>query len=158
MFFFLLLSLPSSDLQWHHEEGNFFLEYGQPNWFISAIRSRTSLATFSDHFIFSVLLHNTNIFAPSFLVSRSLGHIIVALPDYYFPWMFLGMMILPKAKKTSLLIWRHSHLRALTISRILNIIIWYEYLTKNIKLLDCFGKTSAQFIADIMNYKQTNII
>jgi hypothetical protein len=26
-FFLLLISLLSSDLQWHHEEGNFFLEY-----------------------------------------------------------------------------------------------------------------------------------
>ena len=32
MFFFLLLSVPSSVLQWHHEEGNFFSEYDQCNW------------------------------------------------------------------------------------------------------------------------------
>ena len=31
-FFFLLLSLPSSVLQWHHVEGNFFSEYDQCNW------------------------------------------------------------------------------------------------------------------------------
>jgi hypothetical protein len=30
-FFFLLLSLPSSVLQWHHG-GNFFSEYDQFNW------------------------------------------------------------------------------------------------------------------------------
>ena len=32
-FFFLLLSLPSSVLQWHHEGGNFFSEYERSNWF-----------------------------------------------------------------------------------------------------------------------------
>ena len=32
-FFFLLLSLPSSILQWHHEEDNFFLKYDRSNWF-----------------------------------------------------------------------------------------------------------------------------
>jgi hypothetical protein len=32
-FFFLLLSLPSSVLQWHHEEDYFFLKYGQSMWF-----------------------------------------------------------------------------------------------------------------------------
>ena len=31
-FFFLLLSLPSSVLQCHHEGSNFFSEYDQPNW------------------------------------------------------------------------------------------------------------------------------
>jgi hypothetical protein len=30
--FFLLLSLPSSVLQWHQEEGNFFSEHDQSNW------------------------------------------------------------------------------------------------------------------------------
>ena len=28
----LLLSLPSSVVQWHHEEGNFLSEYGQSHW------------------------------------------------------------------------------------------------------------------------------
>jgi hypothetical protein len=32
LFFFLILTLPSSVLQWHHEEGNFFSEYDQFNW------------------------------------------------------------------------------------------------------------------------------
>ena len=32
VFFFLLLSLPSSFLQWHHEEDNFFLKYDQTIW------------------------------------------------------------------------------------------------------------------------------
>ena len=32
MFFFLLLSLPSFLLQWHHEKGNFCPEFDQPNW------------------------------------------------------------------------------------------------------------------------------
>ena len=31
-FFFLLLSIASSILQWHHEVGNFFSEYDQSNW------------------------------------------------------------------------------------------------------------------------------
>jgi hypothetical protein len=30
--FLLLLSLTSSDLQWHHEGGNFFSEYDRSNW------------------------------------------------------------------------------------------------------------------------------
>ena len=30
--FFLLLSLPSSVLQWHHEGDNFFSEYDRSNW------------------------------------------------------------------------------------------------------------------------------
>ena len=33
LFFFLLLSFPLSILQRHHEEGNFFSEYDQSNWF-----------------------------------------------------------------------------------------------------------------------------
>ena len=33
-FFFLLLSLPSSALQWHHEGGNFFSEYDRSNWLL----------------------------------------------------------------------------------------------------------------------------
>ena len=47
----------------------------------SPIRSRTcSLVTFSDHFIFSILLHTTfqsspDTFAPIFLVSRSLSRV-----------------------------------------------------------------------------------
>ena len=69
--FFLPLSLPSSVLQWHHEQGNFFLEYIQFNCFslqdcrilfrsilLSPIHSRTSLVTFSDHFISSILLQH----------------------------------------------------------------------------------------------------
>ena len=35
-FFFLLLSLSSSVLQWHYEDGNFFLGYIQPNWIFYA--------------------------------------------------------------------------------------------------------------------------
>ena len=67
--FFLLFSLPSSVLQWHHEEGNLFLEYDKTNLLFytgyykrnilfSHIRSKTSFATFSDHSIFSVLLQH----------------------------------------------------------------------------------------------------
>ena len=32
MFFFLCLSLSPSVLQWHHEEGSFFLKYDQSDW------------------------------------------------------------------------------------------------------------------------------
>ena len=32
LFFFLILSLPLSVFQWHHEKGNFFSEYDQSNW------------------------------------------------------------------------------------------------------------------------------
>ena len=51
LFFFLLLSLPSSVLQWYHEWGNIFSEYDSSNWLFyvgyylcvlfSPIRSRT---------------------------------------------------------------------------------------------------------------------
>ena len=69
LFFVLLLSLPSSVLQWHHDGANFFLEYDRYNWLsyvgyylcvlFSPIRSRTcSLVTFSDHFIFSIILQH----------------------------------------------------------------------------------------------------
>jgi len=35
-YFFRFLLLPSSILQLHHEEGNFFLEYVQSNWLFNA--------------------------------------------------------------------------------------------------------------------------
>ena len=66
-FLFLLFSRPSSALQWHYEEGNFFSEYDQSYWSLylgcyleayTSICSRTcSLVTFSDHFIFSSARH-----------------------------------------------------------------------------------------------------
>ena len=65
VFFFLLLSL-SSPVLWRHEEGNFFLPI-QLNFRLmilfksvlsSSICSRTSLVTFSEHFIFSILLQH----------------------------------------------------------------------------------------------------
>ena len=64
------LLLPSSDLQWHHEGGNFFSEYDRSNWLFyvgylfrsvlfSPIRPRTcSLVTFSENVIFSIDLQH----------------------------------------------------------------------------------------------------
>jgi hypothetical protein len=70
-FFFLLLSLPSFVLLWHHEKGNVFLENVQSNLIFYAglfgnllflpIPPLTSLlVTFSDHFNFSILLERQN--------------------------------------------------------------------------------------------------
>ena len=68
--FFLLLSLPSSFLRWHNEEGNFLFECDQSNWLflrriifrsalLSPTRSKTrSLVAFYDHLIFPILLQH----------------------------------------------------------------------------------------------------
>ena len=76
--FFLLLSLPSSVLRWHQEEGNFFLEYDESNWLFYAVyyleMSSSVLYvkefvhySFSDNFIFSIfLLHHISKFTKYF--------------------------------------------------------------------------------------------
>ena len=53
-FFFLLLLLPSSVLQWHHEEGNFFLKYDQSNWLFYV---GYSLEVFSSFLYVQELVH-----------------------------------------------------------------------------------------------------
>jgi hypothetical protein len=70
LFFFLDLSLPSSTLQWPYEEGKFLLRIWPiqltfllrilfRSVLFSPIRSSTcSLVTFSDYFIFSILLQH----------------------------------------------------------------------------------------------------
>ena len=53
-FFFLLLSLPSSVLQWHHEGGNIFSEYDQSNCLFYVgyyLEVSSSLNTFNNLFI-----------------------------------------------------------------------------------------------------------
>ena len=88
----LLLSLLSSVLQFHREEGNFFLEYGQINWFYYAeyyLKAFSSLLFVREllHYLLSLNnlsspLSSSTAFQSSpktstsiFLVSRSLSHI-----------------------------------------------------------------------------------
>ena len=56
-FFFLLLSLPSSVLQWHHVEGNFFLGCGQANKSLSTVQMQCGGSISSlIHYHFAILL------------------------------------------------------------------------------------------------------
>ena len=61
-FFFHFLSLPSSVLQWNHEGGDFFSEYDQSTIqkcpLLSYTLKNLLIITFSDHFIFSILLQH----------------------------------------------------------------------------------------------------
>ena len=76
-FFFLLLTLLSSVFQWHHEEGNSFLEYVQSNWLFSDVFKNFFISTSSSHFIFSFSTSAQsfpNISASISFVPRSMGH------------------------------------------------------------------------------------
>ena len=88
-FFFLLFYLPSSVLQRHQEEGNFFLKYNQCNWLLyvlfSLILSRTSsLVTFSilssPFSSCTTFRSSPNIYAPIFSLSKFQSY----TDDYYY--------------------------------------------------------------------------
>ena len=91
-FFFPLLSVPSSVLQWNHEGGNLFSEYDRFNWLLyvgyysevpsslldvrELVHQLLSLTILSSPFSSCTKFQSSPITsAPIFLVSRSLSHI-----------------------------------------------------------------------------------
>jgi len=90
-FFFLLLSLTLTVLQWHHEESNFFSEYGRSIWLFyvwyyfevsssllyvqELVHYFLSLIILSPTFSSSTTFQSSPINSPlTFLVSRILSH------------------------------------------------------------------------------------